>query len=165
MRRKLAIGLAVFLIIFITWMLIPRNNMGGQMVFKGRMLVNDAGVPIGGFEWVGEYSVELIFDGSIGYMDVELESGLGDPLTKHRYVVKSVEIRDDLLIVELDSGELVLKYVEVDEIWGRYNSSYTAIWSPLDSKYNMGSISPGIFQGFVDHYYIELHLWRGKGSQ
>ena len=54
--------------------------------------------------------------------------------------------------------KFTFKWIERDNIWGKYDKTYTAILSPNDPSYNIGDIDPSIFTGLAPHYYIEIHL-------
>ncbi|HDM24326.1 MAG TPA: hypothetical protein ENG22_05265, partial [Candidatus Bathyarchaeota archaeon] len=73
-----------------------------RIILKGSMYVNDCGEPRGGFEWAGEYAIEVVYwRNSGGIMKVIFKIGLGDPLERHEYYVErlSIEVNSTITLV------------------------------------------------------------------
>ena len=158
MNRKYLYAVAFILAFLVIWMYLPRPNGEKLFRFTGVMIVSDAGQPVGGFEWVGQYNISIEYSGGDGELIIKLNRGLGDPLQKHRFKILDIEYSGDDVKIRLENGMLILKYINIDSIWSIYNGTYTAIYSPNDTSYSVGYISLNIFPGFLEHYYIEIHL-------
>lgn len=153
--------IAVIVVLFILSYYLPFKRVGyttEEIRLEGYMIVSDAGMPRGGFEWVGEYRLELVFRGGDGYLRIEQISGLGDPLKKNILHVDSLDMSDDRMVIVLEGYKIVLIYRSTDPIWNRFNDTYTAIYSPNDRSYEVGILNSDPFEGFLKHYYIEMHL-------
>lgn len=132
--------------------------VGDELRLDGYMIVSDAGMPRGGFEWVGEYNLELVYRGEAGYLRIEQVSGLGDPLKKKVLQVDSLEVAGDKMVLVLEGYTYILILRRSDPIWNRFNNTFTAIYSPNDRSFEVGILNNNAFNGFKEHYYIEIHL-------
>ena len=153
------IPIVIALIALSYYLLFGRIGYTGEEVrLEGYMIVSDAGMPRGGFEWVGEYNLELVFRGEDGYLRIEQVSGLGDPLKKKVLQVDGLTISGDKMVIVLEGYTYIFIYRRSDPIWNRFNNTFTAIYSPNDDSFEVGILNNDAFEGFPDHYYIEIHL-------
>jgi hypothetical protein len=130
------------------------------VVLHGSLFVSDSGRSHGGFEYNAEWEVMVEVDQGLGTMNLELTTGLGDALEKHEYRVEDISIESDRLTMKVEGQPIVLVWVDSDDIWNHmYDKYYIASWggdAPLEEL--RGTISPTIFPGLADHYYVELRL-------
>ncbi|MEM3404122.1 MAG: hypothetical protein QXJ17_06285 [Nitrososphaeria archaeon] len=129
-------------------------------VLKGSLFVSDAGESRGGFEYNAEWNATLTLYGDEGVLKFVLNIGLGDALLKHEYKVSNVQITREKISMKVEGTPLEMIWVENDRIWGgQYDRHYIASWggyAPSDEI--RGIISPKIFEGLAEHYYVELRL-------
>jgi len=133
----------------------------------GSLYVNDAGRSHGGFEYAGDYKVEVVqacngtvLVGHIAGLVFTLEVGLGDALEVHELQLKLSydEVRDQIVLSDGDTTIRLIK-VDTDTIWDHeWDGYYISSWGgDAPDEEIRGAISPNIF-GLGDHYYIELRL-------
>ncbi len=122
-----------------------------KYVLIGELYANDCGAPRGGFEWCGLYNLTI----EKGEMVLKLAAGLGDPLIVNRYPCETltVDAGKSIRLKVYDQSktryiEIELTYYEEDPIWGIRNM-YIAYY-----------VDPTIFQGFKDHYYVEIRIYK-----
>jgi|GEM_PF-1402360 len=150
-KAKLAI-VVVFASMLAAAVYIGYYRVGIVRVYEGSLYANDCGEPRGGFEWAGEYNVTLKVDGEgKGKLEVVLVTGLGDPLNKHEYEVSGFYHSGDEMRMKIEGELVVLRFVENDTVWNKYHGYYIAYS-------NRGEINPEIFDGFKEHYYVELRI-------
>lgn len=133
---------------------------GAQVNLSGTMFVSDAGQSHGGFEYTASYYVNLTITGKKGVLNLTLEIGLGDALEKHEYEVTDFSLSKDRLIMRIEGADLTLVWVENDTVWDHeYDNYYIASWGSESPQNEIrGNISPNIFPGLAQHYYVELRL-------
>ncbi len=136
------------------------SHIESEVRLDGYLIASDAGMPGGGFEWVGEYILKLVYKENGGYLRIEQVSGLGDPLENRVLEIDRLEIGEERMILVIEGYTYIFEFIEVDPIWNRFNNTYTAIYSPYDERFEVGIIDNDAFEGFPDHYYIEIHFWR-----
>jgi hypothetical protein len=162
-RSTLRIGLAALLVAIIATSayLVSRpspNSSGASMT--GSMFVSDAGRSHGGFEYTATWNVTLELSGSSGMMNLLLNVGLGDALTKHQFVVTGFTKNSTDVSMKIDSLPVTLVLVENDAIWnGTFDHYYVASWGGDAPQGEVrGTISPTIFPGLTGSWYVELRL-------
>lgn len=161
MNRSLFLALAVTAIaVLVVGMLILQNYRASTVVLRGSLFVSDAGRSHGGFEYNAEWNATLTVDGTSGTLKLALNIGLGDALTKHEYSITEFEMEPNKISMRIDGQPLTLVWVENDTVWSHtYDGYYIASWGGDAPPEEMrGNISPQIFPGLADHYYVELRL-------
>jgi len=130
------------------------------VALHGSLFVSDAGQSHGGFEYNAEWNATLTAEGSAGTLKFVLNVGLGDALTKHEYRITDFIKESGKIRMRIDGQALVLVWIDNDAIWNRmYDNYYIASWgSDAPPEEMRGTISPKIFPGLADHYYVELRL-------
>ncbi len=128
------------------------------------MFISDAGRSHGGFEYTASYDASMTVRGNTGKLELKLKIGLGDALEKHTYDVTDFTMNIQRISCLVDGRRVVLVWVENDTVWDHeYDRHYIASWGgdapPEEIK---GQISPQIFPGLAEHYYVELRLRREK---
>ncbi len=134
---------------------------GGERVsLSGTMFVSDAGKSHGGFEYTASYLANLTVTGRKGILILELQVGLGDALQKHRYQVTEFSKSKDQISMKVEASDVILIWTESDIVWNhQYDDYYIASWgSEAPQSEIRGTISPSIFPGLYETYYIELRL-------
>ena len=161
MNRSLFLALAVTAIaVLVVGVLILQNYRASTVVLRGSLFVSDAGRSHGGFEYNAEWNATLTVDDTSGILKLALNIGLGDALTKHEYSIAEFKMEPNRISMRIDGQPLTLVWVENDTIWSHtYDGYYIASWGGDAPPEEMrGTISPKIFPGLVDHYYVELRL-------
>lgn len=83
----------------------------------------------GGFEYNAEWNASLTVRGSAGTLKLALNTGLGDALQKHECNVSDYSRDQNRINMKTDGNQVVLVWVEEDEIWDHpYDKYYTASW-------------------------------------
>jgi hypothetical protein len=126
----------------------------------GSMFVSDAGRSHGGFEYTATWNVTLALSGSTGTMNLLLNVGLGDALTKHQFAVTGFTRNSTDVSMKVDGMPVALPLEESDTIWnGTFDRYYVASWGGDAPQGEVrGTISPTIFPGLADFWYVELRL-------
>jgi hypothetical protein len=161
MNRQLFLALAVTAIaVLVVGVLTLQNYRASTVVLGGSLFVSDAGRSHGGFEYNAERDATLTVDGTSGTLKLVLNIGLGDALTKHEYSITEFKMEPNKTRMRIDGQPLTLVWVENDTIWSHtYDGYYTASWGgDAPPEEIRGNISPQIFPGLADHYYVELRL-------
>jgi len=129
-------------------------------VMEGTFFVSDAGSSHGGFEYTAEWNVTLTISDGTGTLKLVQRIGLGDPLKNHEYQVSELSIETKKISMKIDGQPITIIFVEKDKIWsGEYDNYFIASWGGYaPSEEMIGTISPKIFTGLPDHYYVELRL-------
>ncbi len=141
--------LATILISFgVTLAIIAPLDKGEAVYLEGYMLISDAGVPSGGFEWVGEYNLSLVYGGGLDKLEIRQIAGLGDYLERHVYRVESLYIDDDYI-------SMVVEGVEIKLV--REGDYYVAAYS-IEAEYLKGDLDPSFLEGIPPHFYVEIRL-------
>ncbi|MFX1491868.1 MAG: hypothetical protein ACFFBU_06385, partial [Promethearchaeota archaeon] len=70
-------------------------------------------------------------------------------LLKWIYHIGEFQITEEQIVMDIDGHPAVLEFVENDTIWNRYHNHYISATPDL---------SPTIFPGFLNYYYVELRL-------
>ncbi len=138
---------SLFLVVTVHLIYNPWNL--SRIVLKGSMYANDCGEPRGGFEWAGEYAIEVVYwRNSGGIMKVIFKIGLGDPLERHEYYVEklSIDVNSTITLV-VEGHTITLIYYEHDDVWNEFHHHYIARY-----------VDPTVFEGFPKHYYVEIRL-------
>jgi hypothetical protein len=132
----------------------------GVQVFNGSFFVSDAGQSHGGFEYVAVWNATLTVNGPFGELSLIFAEGLGDVLTKHEYLVSEFVYNQSTLSMKVDGKPLTLVWTPVDAIWNHeFDNYYIASWGgDAPAEEIRGTISPTIFPGLVEFYYVELRL-------
>lgn len=159
MKRKFIILVITVLMIGVTYSIMVYFQPK-PITLRGSMFVSDAGRSHGGFEYNAEWNATLNIQGSRGSLDLVLNIGLGDALTKHHYDVTEFKMDEKKITMKIEGEMVTLILVEADEIWDHtFDGFYIASWGgDAPPEEIRGTIKPLIFQGLVDHYYIELRL-------
>ena len=127
----------------------------------GTFFVSDAGRSHGGFEFAADYKTKFNVTNGEGIMKITLDTGIGDPLEKHVYSITNLKIFPQKIItMNIDNHPVKLVFVKNDTIWnGQFNNNYIASWGSDAPKEEIkGIISPSIFPGLVDFWYVELRI-------
>ena len=86
---------------------------------------------------------------------------MGDPLEKHVYSITDLKINElDRITMNIDDNPVELVFVESDEIWNhQFDNNYIASWRCFAPENEIkGMISPTIFPGLPDFWYVELRI-------
>jgi hypothetical protein len=130
---------------------------------EGTFFVSDAGQSHGGFEFNAEYSAEFNVQNGKGTLTFTLVIGLDDPLTRHTYSITDLQIKPRRIIMNIDDKPLEFILVKNDKVWNhQFDNNYIAAWgSDAPKREFKGSISPSLFPGLVDFWYVELRIPKG----
>jgi hypothetical protein len=127
---------------------------------EGTFFISDAGRSHGGFEFNAEYKTKFDVQNGKGTLTFSLELGLDDPLKTHVYRITDLLIKPNKVLMKIDNHPVELVLVKNDKIWNhQFDYNYIAAWGS-DAPMNeiKGSISPDIFPGLVDFWYVELRI-------
>ena len=139
----------------------PENPILDSLQAEGTFFVSDAGESHGGFEFTAEYKAEFDVTNGIGTLTITQITGLGDPLEKHVYSITDLRIeKNDKITMNIDGNPVELIFVESDEIWNhQFDNHYIASWGGFAPENEIkGVISPTIFPGLPDFWYVELRI-------
>ncbi len=133
----------------------------------GSMFISDAGATHGGFEFTASYKVRLspvlgtpVYTGDEVYVRLELEVGLGDPLSVHELLMRVIYAPEsDEIHLTIAKTRFQLVHVLEDTVWDHeFDGYYIASWGGSAPPEEIrGNIGPRAF-GLPDHYYVELRL-------
>ncbi|MGZ5511002.1 MAG: hypothetical protein ACXWFC_11090, partial [Nitrososphaeraceae archaeon] len=87
--------------------------------------------------------------------------GLGDPLEKHVYSITDLNIKkNNKITMNIDNYPVELIFVKSDKIWNhQFDNTYIASWGGFAPENEIkGVISPIIFPGLPDFWYVELRI-------
>ncbi|MDH4123396.1 MAG: hypothetical protein OEV21_04885 [Thermoplasmata archaeon] len=147
------------LIVILGFLFAATPGIGTVYPAEGEFYINDAGTSHGGFEYAGSFNAS-VHEGSDGWkLSMSLRIGLGDPLSMHHIRIYSLEFNSTEMVMDTERGEMILRYVEEDFIWGdMFSQMYVAIYSPEGPpEESIGEISAQMFDLPV-HYYVQLAL-------
>ncbi len=136
-------------------------SQGGQVTtMSGSLFVSDAGQSHGGFEYTASYNVTLSVRGGQGTMTVTQWVGLGDVLTTHEFTVTNFQKTGTSTSMDVSGQRVVLPLYASDDVWDHtYDNYYIASWgSSAPPNEIRGTISPAVFPGVPDGYYVEMRL-------
>jgi hypothetical protein len=139
----------------------PEKPIFNSLQTEGTFFVSDAGESHGGFEFTAEYKTEYDVTNGKGTLTITQITGLGDPLEKHVYSITDLKIKElDRITMNIDDNPVELVFVESDEIWNhQFDNNYIASWEGFAPENEIkGVISPTIFPGLPDFWYIELRI-------
>lgn len=139
----------------------PEKPIFNSLQTEGTFFVSDAGESHGGFEFTAEYKTEYDVTNGKGTLTITQITGLGDPLEKHVYSITDLKIKElDRITMNIDDNPVELVFVESDEIWNhQFDNNYIASWGGFAPENEIkGVISPTIFPGLPDFWYIELRI-------
>jgi hypothetical protein len=139
----------------------PKNPILDSLQAEGTFFVSDAGESHGGFEFTAEYTAEFDVTNGIGTLTLTQIIGLGDPLEKHVYSITDLKIdKNEKITTNIDNNPVKLIFVESDEIWNhQFDNHYIASWGGFAPENEIkGVISPTIFPGLPDFWYVELRI-------
>jgi hypothetical protein len=88
-------------------------------------------------------------------------TGLGDPLEKHVYSITDLKIKKfNKITMNIDEYPVELIFVKNDIIWNhQFDNNYIASCGGFAPENEIkGMISPIIFPGLPDFWYVELHI-------
>ena len=128
---------------------------------EGTFFVSDAGESHGGFEFTAEYKTEFDVTNGIGTLTITQITGLGDPLEKHVYSITDLQIKKfNKITMNIDEYPVELIFVKNDIIWNhQFDNNYIASWGGFAPENEIkGMISPIIFPGLPDFWYVELRI-------
>jgi|GEM_PF-3139821 len=128
---------------------------------EGTFFVSDAGESHGGFEFTAEYKTEFDVTNGIGTLTITQVTGLGDPLEKHVYSITDLKIKKfNKITMNIDEYPVELIFVKNDIIWNhQFDNNYIASWGGFAPENEIkGMISPIIFPGLPDFWYVELRI-------
>jgi hypothetical protein len=133
----------------------------------GSMFISDAGSSHGGFEFAASYIVTLspamgaaIYSGDKVNMRLELEAGLGDPLSEHDFMFGiTYNPESDEIALTFAKTRFQLVHVLEDMIWSReFDGYYIASWGGFAPPEEIrGMIGPAAFN-LPNHCYVELRM-------
>ena len=154
---------AIILILLVGVVVIPHVIAPKEpQVYSGSLFVSDAGQSHGGFEYTASWDAVMKISGKAGVLDLTLNVGLGDVLTKHHFNITQFALDPSTkqLSFVIDGIPISMVNLAHDQIWnGTYDGYYVASWggyAPAEEK--IGSIAPSAFPGVADFWYIELRL-------
>jgi hypothetical protein len=139
----------------------PEKPIFDSLQTEGTFFVSDAGESHGGFEFTAEYKTEFDVTNGRGTLIITQITGLGDPLEKHVYSITDLKINElDRITMNIDDNPVELVFVESDEIWNhQFDNNYIASWGGFAPENEIkGMISPTIFPGLPDFWYVELRI-------
>lgn len=128
---------------------------------EGTFFISDAGESHGGFEFTAEYKTEFDVTNGRGNLIITQIIGLGDPLEKHVYSITDLNIKkNNKITMNIDNYPVELTFVRSDEIWNhQFDNNYIASWGGFAPENEIkGVISPIIFPGLPDFWYVELRI-------
>lgn len=128
---------------------------------EGTFFISDAGESHGGFEFTAEYKTEFDVTNGRGNLIITQIIGLGDPLEKHVYSITDLNIKkNNKITMNIDNYPVELIFVRSDEIWNhQFDNNYIASWGGFAPENEIkGVISPIIFPGLPDFWYVELRI-------
>jgi hypothetical protein len=132
-----------------------------SLKIEGTFFVSDAGQAHGGFEFTSEYKTEFNVEDGRGTLTITQIIGLGDPLEKHVYSITDLKIKkNNKIAMNIDNYPVELMFVKNDEIWNdQFDNNYIASWGGFAPENEIkGMISPIIFPGLPDFWYVELRI-------
>ena len=139
----------------------PEKPIYDSLQTEGTFFVSDAGESHGGFEFTADYKTEYDVTDGRGTLTITQITGLGDPLEKHVYSITDLKINKMKKIkMNIDDNPVELIFVESDEIWNhQFDNNYIASWGGFAPENEIkGLISPTIFPGLPDFWYVELRI-------
>jgi hypothetical protein len=142
----------------------PNNNdlqkKSDTLKQEGTFFVSDAGRSHGGFEFSAEYRTNFNVKNGKGTLTFTLEIGLDDPLKKHTYRITDFLIKTHKVLMKIANHPVELVLVKRDKVWNhQFDNNYIAAWGSDAPKNEIkGSISPSIFPGLVEFWYVELRI-------
>jgi hypothetical protein len=139
----------------------PKKPILNSLQTEGTFFISDAGESHGGFEFTAEYKAEFDVTNGIGTLTITQIIGLGDPLEKHIYSITDLKIEiNNKITMNIDDNPVELIFVESDEIWNhQFDNHYIASWGGFAPENEIkGVISPLIFPGLPDFWYVELRI-------
>ena len=139
----------------------PGKSNYDSLKIEGTFFVSDAGESHGGFEFTAEYKTEFDVTNGIGTLTITQVTGLGDPLEKHVYSITDLKIKENNKItMNIDEYPVELIFVQSNVIWNhQFDNNYIASWGDFAPENEIkGMISPIIFPGLPDFWYVELRI-------
>jgi hypothetical protein len=139
----------------------PEKPIFDSLQTEGTFFVIDAGQAHGGFEFTAEYKAEFTVTNGIGTLTITQIIGLGDPLEKHVYSITDLKIdKNNKITMNIDGNPVELVFVESDEFWNhQFDKHYIASCGGFSPENEIkGVISPLIFPGLPDFWYVELRI-------
>ena len=139
----------------------PGKSIYDSLQTEGTFFISDAGEAHGGFEFTAEYKTEFDVTNGRGNLIITQITGLGDPLEKHVYSITDLKIKkNNKITMNLDNYPVELIFVNSDEIWNhQFDNNYIASWGGFAPENEIkGVISPIIFPGLPDFWYVELRI-------
>lgn len=139
----------------------PEKSIYDSLQTEGTFFISDAGESHGGFEFTAEYKTEFDVTNGRGNLIITQIIGLGDPLEKHVYSITDLNIKkNNKITMNIDNYPVELTFVRSDEIWNhQFDNNYIASWGGFAPENEIkGVISPIIFPGLPDFWYVELRI-------
>lgn len=139
----------------------PGKSIYDSLQTEGTFFISDAGESHGGFEFTAEYKTEFDVTNGRGNLIITQIIGLGDPLEKHVYSITDLNIKkNNKITMNIDNYPVELIFVKNDEIWNhQFDNNYIASWGGFAPENEIkGVISPIIFPGLPDFWYVELRI-------
>lgn len=91
--------------------------------------MSDAGRSLGGFQYNAEWNATLVVENARGTLKLVLDTGLGDALTKHEYLVSDFIVDANKINMRIDGQPVVLIWIENEVVWEHaYDRQYIASW-------------------------------------
>ena len=139
----------------------PGKTIHDSLQTEGTFFISDAGEAHGGFEFTAEYKTEFDVTNGRGNLIITQITGLGDTLEKHVYSVTDLKIKkNNKITMNIDNYPVELVFVNSDKIWNhQFDNNYIASWGGFAPENEIkGVISPIIFPGLPDFWYVELRI-------
>ncbi|MGZ5491750.1 MAG: hypothetical protein ACXWE6_13570 [Nitrososphaeraceae archaeon] len=139
----------------------PGKSIYDSLQTEGTFFISDAGESHGGFEFIAEYKSEFDVTNGRGNLIITQIIGLGDPLEKHVYSITDLKIKkNNKITMNIDKYPVEIIFVKSDEIWNhQFDNNYIASWGGFAPENEIkGVISPIIFPGLPDFWYVELRI-------
>ena len=139
----------------------PGKSIYDSLQTEGTFFISDAGESHGGFEFTAEYKSEFDVTNGRGNLIITQIFGLGDPLEKHIYSITDLKIKkNNKITMNIDKYPVEIIFVKSDEIWNhQFDNNYIASWGGFAPENEIkGVISPIIFPGLPDFWYVELRI-------
>lgn len=135
-------------------------NKQDSLQKQGTFFISDSGRSHGGFELNAEYRTTFNVKNGRGILTFTLDIGLDDPLRRHTFRITDFTIKPHNILMRINNHPVELVLVKDDEIWNhQFDNNYIAAWGSDAPKNEIkGLISPDIFPGLVDFWYVELRI-------
>ena len=137
-------------------------SVPAEKLYSGSLFVSDAGQSHGGFEYTATWDAAMEVAGTVGALNLTLNVGLGDALQQHHFNITNfhIDTAGQEISFAINGFQVSMINNTLDKIWNStFNNFYVASWgstAPADEI--KGVITPKVFPGLPDFWYVELRL-------